>query len=96
MGYLTGKMDANMKLDPKTDLRTTFDRFSAENMAANMPVVELLKRFAEKNPHAFPNCPRMADGPEAVHRLDIRYAQCGPSERELGSAQCSVNACGPE
>jgi aryl-alcohol dehydrogenase-like predicted oxidoreductase len=48
MGYLTGKMDANTKLDPKTDLRTTFDRFSPENMAANMPVVELLKRFAEK------------------------------------------------
>jgi aryl-alcohol dehydrogenase-like predicted oxidoreductase len=48
MGYLTGKMDGNTKLDPKTDLRATFDRFSPENMAANMPVVELLKRFAEK------------------------------------------------
>lgn len=48
MGYLTWRMDANTKLDPKTDLRTTFDRFSPENMAANMPVVELLKRFAEK------------------------------------------------
>jgi aryl-alcohol dehydrogenase-like predicted oxidoreductase len=48
MGYLTGKMDANTKLDPKTDLRATFDRFSPENMAANMPVVDLLKRFAEK------------------------------------------------
>jgi aryl-alcohol dehydrogenase-like predicted oxidoreductase len=48
MGYLTGRMDANTKLDPKTDLRTTFDRFSPDNMAANMPVVELLKRDAEK------------------------------------------------
>lgn len=48
MGYLTGKMDASTKLDPRTDLRTTFDRFSPENMAANMPVVDLLKRFAEK------------------------------------------------
>jgi aryl-alcohol dehydrogenase-like predicted oxidoreductase len=48
MGYLTGRMDANTKLDPQTDLRTTFDRFSPENMAANMPVVDLLKRFAEK------------------------------------------------
>lgn len=48
MGYLTGKMDANTKLDSKTDLRTTFDRFSAENMAANMPIVDLLKRFAAK------------------------------------------------
>jgi aryl-alcohol dehydrogenase-like predicted oxidoreductase len=48
MGYLTGKMNANTKLDPKTDLRATFDRFSPENMAANMPIVDLLKRFAQK------------------------------------------------
>jgi aryl-alcohol dehydrogenase-like predicted oxidoreductase len=33
--------------DPKTDLRTAFDRFSPENMAANMPIVDLLKRFAQ-------------------------------------------------
>jgi aryl-alcohol dehydrogenase-like predicted oxidoreductase len=48
MGYLTGKIDANTKLDSKTDLRSTFDRFSPENIAANMPVVDLLRRFAAK------------------------------------------------
>ena len=48
MGYLTGKIDAHTKLDPKTDLRSGFDRFTPENLAANMPVVELLRRFAEK------------------------------------------------
>ena len=48
MGYLTGKMNANTKLDPKTDLRATFDRFSPENMAANMPILDLLKRFAQR------------------------------------------------
>ena len=48
MGYLTGKIDVNTKLDPKTDLRAGFDRFSPENIAANMPVVDLLKRFAAK------------------------------------------------
>jgi aryl-alcohol dehydrogenase-like predicted oxidoreductase len=48
MGFLTGKMDANTKLDPKTDLRAIFDRFSPENMAANMPIVDLLKRFGAK------------------------------------------------
>ena len=48
MGYLTGRIDANTKLDPKTDLRTTFDRFSPENIKANMPIVEFLKRFAAK------------------------------------------------
>jgi aryl-alcohol dehydrogenase-like predicted oxidoreductase len=48
MGYLTGKIDARTKLDPKTDLRTGFDRFSPANIAANMPFVELLKHVAEK------------------------------------------------
>ena len=48
MGYLTGKIDARTKFDPKTDLRSGFDRFSPENIAANMPIVDLLKRFAEK------------------------------------------------
>jgi len=48
MGYLTGKMDANTKLDPKTDFRSGFDRFSPENLAANMPIVDFLRRFAEK------------------------------------------------
>ena len=46
MGYLTGKIDVNTKLDPKTDLRAGFDRFSPENIAANVPVVDLLTRFA--------------------------------------------------
>ena len=48
MGYLTGKLDARARFDPKTDLRSGFDRFSPENLAANLPVVELVKRFAEK------------------------------------------------
>ena len=48
MGYLTGKMDARTKFDPKTDLRADFDRFSPENLAANRPVVDLTKRFAEE------------------------------------------------
>jgi len=47
MGYLTGKIDAHTRLDPKTDLRAGFDRFSPENIAANMPIVDLLKRFAQ-------------------------------------------------
>ncbi len=50
MGYLTGKIDARTKLDPKTDLRSGFDRFSPENLAANRPIVERLRQFAkEKN-----------------------------------------------
>ena len=47
-GYLTGKMDARTKFDPKTDLRSEFPRFTPEALAANMPVVDVLRRFAEK------------------------------------------------
>ena len=48
MGYLTGKIDARTKLDAKTDLRSGFDRFSAQNVAANKPVVDLLQQYAAK------------------------------------------------
>lgn len=48
MGYLAGHMDGSTKLDPKTDLRATFDRFSPGNMALNRPIVEALTRFAQK------------------------------------------------
>jgi aryl-alcohol dehydrogenase-like predicted oxidoreductase len=48
MGYLTGKIDARTTLDPKTDLRAGFDRFSRENLAANRPIVEAIQLFADK------------------------------------------------
>lgn len=47
MGYLTGTVTADTKLDPKTDLRTGFDRFSAESLRANWPFVEALRRFGK-------------------------------------------------
>ena len=47
-GYLTGRIDAHTQLDPKTDLRAEFPRFSPESITANAPVVDLLKQFAEK------------------------------------------------
>jgi aryl-alcohol dehydrogenase-like predicted oxidoreductase len=53
MGYLTGKIATNTKFDPKMDLRAGFDRFSPANIAANMPIVDLLTRFAAKK-HATP------------------------------------------
>jgi aryl-alcohol dehydrogenase-like predicted oxidoreductase len=48
MGYLTGKIDARTRLDPKTDLRSGFDRFTPQNIAANRPFVELLQRVGEQ------------------------------------------------
>jgi aryl-alcohol dehydrogenase-like predicted oxidoreductase len=47
-GYLTRKIDAGTKFDPKMDMRSGFPRFSPGNIAANMPIVDLIKRFAEK------------------------------------------------
>jgi aryl-alcohol dehydrogenase-like predicted oxidoreductase len=48
MGYLAGHMNGSTVLDPATDLRSTFDRFSPANMAANRPIVDALTRFAQK------------------------------------------------
>jgi aryl-alcohol dehydrogenase-like predicted oxidoreductase len=47
-GYLTVKIDARTKFDPKMDIRSEFPRFSSENIAANMPIVDLLRQFSEK------------------------------------------------
>jgi aryl-alcohol dehydrogenase-like predicted oxidoreductase len=47
-GYLTGKIDARTKFDPKMDMRSGFPRFSPKNIEANMPIVEFLKQFAKK------------------------------------------------
>jgi aryl-alcohol dehydrogenase-like predicted oxidoreductase len=47
-GYLTRKIDARTKFDPKMDMRSGFPRFSPENISANRPIVDLIKRFAEK------------------------------------------------
>ncbi len=47
-GYLTVKIDVRTKFDPETDTRSTFHRFSSENIAANMPIVDFLRQFSEK------------------------------------------------
>lgn len=47
-GYLTGKMDGNTRFDPKTDFRSTFPRFSPENLAANLPIVDVLRKVAAR------------------------------------------------
>jgi aryl-alcohol dehydrogenase-like predicted oxidoreductase len=47
-GYLTVKIDARTKFDPKMDVRSEFPRFSSENIAANMPIVDFLKQFSDQ------------------------------------------------
>jgi len=46
-GFLTGKIDENTKFDP-TDFRNMVPRFSPEARKANMVLVELVKRVAER------------------------------------------------
>lgn len=48
MGYLTGNITPGTPFDPEKDLRSGFDRFSPEAIAANKPVVDLLQRVAAK------------------------------------------------
>jgi aryl-alcohol dehydrogenase-like predicted oxidoreductase len=47
-GYLSGKMDGRTRFneDPTIDMRSSFPRFSAENLAANQPIVDLLNELA--------------------------------------------------
>ena len=44
-GFLTGKIDANIKFD-STDFRSSVPRFSEENRKANQAIVDLLTDFA--------------------------------------------------
>src|SRR6202042_3516627 len=46
MGYLTQNLDAQTAFDPKSDLRSTFDRFQPETIAANRPFVERITELA--------------------------------------------------
>lgn len=51
-GFLTGKIDAATTFEP-SDFRNNSPRFAADARAANQPVVDLLKRMAERK-HATP------------------------------------------
>jgi aryl-alcohol dehydrogenase-like predicted oxidoreductase len=48
MGYLTQKLDAQTKFDPKSDLRAGFDRFRPESIVANKPLVDRITELANR------------------------------------------------
>ena len=96
MGYLTGKIDARTKLDPEKDFRHGFDRFTPENIEANWPFVELLKRVAareERDPGS--NRSRLAPGSEAVDRPHPWDTQHRAPEREPRGDSSRSDACRP-
>jgi aryl-alcohol dehydrogenase-like predicted oxidoreductase len=47
MGYLTQNLDAQTKFDLKSDLRSGFDRFQPESIAANKPFVDRITELAK-------------------------------------------------
>jgi aryl-alcohol dehydrogenase-like predicted oxidoreductase len=48
MGYLTQKLNAETRFDPKSDLRAGFDRFKPAAIAANKPFVDRIIQVAQK------------------------------------------------
>src|SRR5258708_556099 len=46
-GYLTRKIDVETRFDPK-NTRSQFQRFSSENITANIPIADFLRQFSEK------------------------------------------------
>jgi aryl-alcohol dehydrogenase-like predicted oxidoreductase len=50
MAFLTGWMTPETRFDPKTDYRHKFPRFSPENIRANLPILDIVrKKAAEKS-----------------------------------------------
>jgi aryl-alcohol dehydrogenase-like predicted oxidoreductase len=47
MGYLTQRLDAKTSFDPKSDLRSGFDRFQPQSIAANEPFVDRVTELAK-------------------------------------------------
>ena len=48
MGYLTQKLNAQTTFDPKSDLRSGFERFQPGTIAANKPFVDRITELAKK------------------------------------------------
>jgi aryl-alcohol dehydrogenase-like predicted oxidoreductase len=46
MSFLTGQMTPETRFDPATDYRHKFPRFSPENIRANLPILDIVKRKA--------------------------------------------------
>jgi aryl-alcohol dehydrogenase-like predicted oxidoreductase len=46
MAFLTGWMTPETRFDPKTDYRYKFPRFSPENIRANLPILDIVRRKA--------------------------------------------------
>ena len=93
MGYLTGTIDARTKLDPKTDLRAGFDRFSPENLeqTADRRLAGTFREGQERD--ACADRTGVASCAEAMDCSDPRHAQNRSPRRESASDQHSADSC---
>ena len=96
MGYLSGKMDARTKLDPKDGpsrrVRPLPPR-EPGSQQADCGCGAAVRSKEKRNTSA--DCACMASGAEAVDRSDPRYTQQRSPPRELRRNQRSADACGP-
>jgi aryl-alcohol dehydrogenase-like predicted oxidoreductase len=77
------------------DVRSEFPRFSSENIAANMPIVDFFSQFSEKKnatPAQISLAWLLAQKPFIVPIP--RHTKCRSPAGEPESSRCSANACG--
>ena len=75
---LLGRSMLRTTLDPQTDLRSGFDRFSPDNLSANRPIVELLQSSCSTGTsNACASRIGMASCSEAIYCSNSRYTQSG-------------------
>jgi aryl-alcohol dehydrogenase-like predicted oxidoreductase len=86
-GFLTAKIDRNVRFDPKTDMRSGFPRFTAEAITANQPVIDLLKRLAAEEGNPCSDRAGLGHGAETVDCADTRDA----SREHLGENVVAVD-----
>ena len=82
MGFLTGWMTPETRFDPKTDFRHKFPRFSPENIRANLPILEIVRRKAVEKGTTPAQISLAWLSPADVHRAYPRHAEPRPPRRE--------------
>ena len=109
-GLSFGKIDGRSTFDPKTDLRSDFPRFKPESLKANQPIVQILRKVADRK-NATPGqialawvsaqkswivpIPGTSKLAHLVENVAAADVDLDPSDlREIDSAAASINVVG--
>jgi aryl-alcohol dehydrogenase-like predicted oxidoreductase len=82
MAFLTGWMTPETRFDPKTDYRNNFLRFSPENIRANLPILDIVRKSCRERYNPGSDLARVVAFAEALHRAHPGHAEPRPSRRE--------------